>query len=214
MLRSLRQPLVALLTALIIAPVLFSVQATSQTRANDDVLNRLRATYASLDGLQATFTQRVGNATLEGTIILSGDRYRLEAGDQTLVTDGTTAWAYSRSDNQVLVNHHIDDVTAFTPSTFFTEYPDRFRVEVTGQETLNGVRHDVLRLTPREADLNVREVTLFVRNTDALPTRVRLVDAGGSAMEFQLRDIQKNPRLTPDTFRFTPPAGAEVIDMR
>jgi outer membrane lipoprotein carrier protein len=205
--------LAALLAALFILPVLFSGQAAAQS-TSDEVLQRLRAAYGSLEALRADFVQTAGSATIQGTIVLSGDRYRIEMPGQVLVTDGSTAWAYSSDDNQVLVNDHTADAQAFTPSTFFTQYPERFRVEVTGSENLGGVRHDVLQLTPRQADPYVRDVVLYVRSSDSLPTRVHLVDNGGATMSFELRNIERNPRIATDTFTFRAPAGAEVVDLR
>lgn len=208
-------PFALLLAALVALPVLFAGQAHAQAQdRSSDVLARLRASYAQVQALRAEFTQEVAGARLEGTLLLQGDRYRIETPEQVLVTDGTTAWAYSRDDRQVLINHAVEDVTAFSPSTFFTRYPDRFNVRVTGTETLNGARHDVLRLTPREAGAPVREVTLYVRASDSLPTRVRVLDGSGTTLVFDLRNIERNPRLPEGAFRFTPPPGAEVVDLR
>jgi outer membrane lipoprotein carrier protein len=191
----------------------FVPQALAQSDSND-VLNRLRVAYSSMDALRADFTQSVGSSSMEGTITLQGDKYRIETSDQVLVTDGNTAWAYTRDDNQVLINDYIEDVTAFAPSAFFTRYPDRFDIRVTDSETIRGARHDVLQLTPRTPDPNVREIRLFVRASDSLPARLRLVDSNGTVLTFDLRNIERNPRLATDTFQFRAPAGAEVVDLR
>lgn len=192
--------------------VSFAGQASAQ--AGGDVLDRLRARYESLDALSAQFTQRIGEATMEGTLVLRGDAYRIETDDQTLVTDGITSWVYSKTDRQVLVNDAIADETAFSPADFFAHYPDRFDVQVSGQETIGGERYDRLRLTPRNDDAFLEEVTLFVRGSDTLPTRVRIVDGNGTTVVFDLRGVEVNPRLADDAFRFVPPPGAEVVDLR
>ena len=192
--------------------VLFAGQAEAQRSA--DVLDRLRDRYASLDALRADFVQTVGNATMEGTIALRGDAYRIETADQTLVTDGATAWVYSKPDRQVRVNDAVADETTFSPADFFTNYPDRFTVTASGIETIDGVRHERLRLVPKSRDAFLREVTLFVRSADALPTRVVIEDGNGTRMAFDLRDVEVNPRLGADTFRFVPPAGTDVVDLR
>ncbi len=204
----------ALLAAVLLVPVLFSGQAEAQSRSAEDVLQRLRSTYSSVDAMRASFTQQIGEHAMSGTITLQGDRYRIETADQVLVSDGRTAWAFSRLDNQVLVSDHSDEAAAFAPGAFFTQYPDRFRVSVTGSESIGGTRHDVVQLTPRDADMPVRQVTLYVRSSDSIPTRVRVLDGAGSTMVFSLDQIQRNPRLANDTFRFTAPSGAEVIDLR
>lgn len=194
--------------------VLLAGQAQAQSRAASEVLERVRAAYAATDALRAAFTQEVAGARLEGTLLLQGDRYRIETADQVLVSDGRTAWAYSRPDNQVLISRVDDDALALSPNAFFTRYPDEFHVQVRGTETLGGVRHDVLHLTPRQRNAFVREVTLHVRSSDGMPTRARVVDGNGTVMTFTLRNLERNPRLAADAFRFTPPPGAEVVDLR
>lgn len=202
-----------LLGLLALVAVLTAGQAHAQN-GGDDILDRLRERYESTDALRARFTQTVGDASMEGTLILRGDAYRIEMADQTLVTDGTTSWVYSKPDRQVLVNDAIADETAFSPADFFTHYPDRFAVTVAGSETIGGVRHDRLTLTPKSEDTFLREVTLYVRTSDALPTRVQIVDGNGTRVAFDLRDVEVNPRLSADVFRFVAPEGAEVVDLR
>ena len=197
---------------LALVAVLFAGQVHAQS--SDDILDRLRDRYESTDALRARFTQSIGDASMEGTLTLRGDAYRSETGDQILVTDGTTAWVYSAPDEQVLVNDAVKDETAFSPADFFTNYPDRFDVEVIGSESIDGARHDKLKLTPKNDDAFLREVTLFVRSADALPTRVQIVDGNGTRVGFDLRDVELNPRLGSDVFRFVAPAGTEVVDLR
>ena len=202
----------AFLAFVLFATVLSAGQVSAQS--GDGILDRLRARYESTDALRAHFTQTVGSASMEGTLTMRGDAYRIETGDQTLVTDGTTAWVYSKSEKQVLVNDAVADETAFSPADFFTNYPDRFDVTVQGSESIGGVRHDRLKLTPKESGSFLREVTLFVRASDALPTRVQIVDGNGTRVAFDLRDVEVNPRLSNDVFRFVAPQGAEVVDLR
>lgn len=202
----------SLLAVFALAIVLFAGQSRAQS--GDDLLDRLRERYESTDALRAHFVQTIGDATMEGTLVLSGDAYRIDTADQTLVTDGETAWVYSKLDQQVLVNDAIEDETAFSPADFFTNYPDRFDVAVIGTEEIDGTRHDKLRLTPNNADAFLREVTLFVRSTDALPTRVQIVDGNGTRVAFDLQDVEVNPTLSSDVFRFVAPSGVEVVDLR
>ena len=195
---------------------LLTVAFTGQARAQDAdaVLDRLRERFETTDALRARFSQTVGAQTTAGTVVLSGDRYRIETPQQTLVTDGETAWAYTARDNQVLVNDVLEDETAFSPTAFFTRYPDRYDVTLRGSESLDGVRHDVLRLRPTTDEAFVEEVTLWVRQRDALPTRIRVVDRNGTELLFELDDVEVNPPLAADTFRFTPRPGTEVVDLR
>lgn len=195
--------------------VLFGGQARAQKPADADaVLARLKATYGSVESLRATFRQTVGGAEQAGTVLLQDRRYRIETPGQVLATDGETSWIYSRADAQVLVNDYVEDETAFSPTDFFTRYPDRFHVAHDRRAQRQGTAHDVLRLTPKQPGAFVEQVVLWVRATDGLPTRVEVRDGNGTEMAFELDAIEVNPKLAPGAFRFTAPAGVEVVDLR
>ncbi len=200
-----------LFAALLVAAVSFAGQARAQ---DSDLLDRLRMRYETTEALRARFTQTAGEATMQGTLVLRGDAYRIETPDQVLVTDGTTSWVYAKADGQVLVNDAVADETTFSPADFFTHYPDRFDLRPDSSEVRGGVRYDVLRLTPKSRDAFLREVRLWVRAADTLPTRVEITDGNGTRVEFDLYDVEVNPPLRGDLFRFVPPPGAEVVDLR
>ncbi len=60
----------------------------------------------------------------------------------------------------------------------------------------------------------MRDATLYVRSSDAIPTRVRVRDTNGTLHAFDLSRVQLNPSLPASTFAFTPPRGTEVVDLR
>jgi outer membrane lipoprotein-sorting protein len=73
-----------------------------------EVLEKVRTAYASIKDAELHFSQRTkfSLSKLEqrgsGILYLKKDnKYRLETGDQTIVTDGNTVWRYSVSTNQV-----------------------------------------------------------------------------------------------------------------
>jgi outer membrane lipoprotein-sorting protein len=62
--------------------------------------------------------------------------------------------------------------------------------------------------------MSVRDATLYVRSSDAVPTRVRVHDTNGGTLAFDLRNVQRNVSLPASTFRFSAPSGTEVVDLR
>ncbi len=89
-----------------------------------------------------------------------------------------------------------------------------FRVTAATKARIGGVAHDVLTLRPRQAGLSVRDATLYVRSSDAVPTRVRVHDVNGGTLAFDLREVRRNAPLAASTFRFAAPRGTEVVDLR
>ena len=79
---------------------------------------------------------------------------------------------------------------------------------------IGGVPHHLLKLTPKDAASLFKTVTLWVRASDALVTRLEVDDQNGASHRFDLSNIERNPALPAGTFSFAAPAGAEVTDLR
>jgi outer membrane lipoprotein-sorting protein len=194
------------------APALLAGPADAQSA--DAIAQRLRQQYRSVRSLQADFTQVLGGQTLRGTVAVAGDAFRIELPDQTLVSDGRTLWSYSSEDNQVVVQDYRPQDMGFSVGQLLTDWTRQFRVTGASRATVSGVAHDVLALVPREAGSSVRDATLYVRSSDAVPARLRVHDVSGHTLAFDLRNVRLNGRLASGTFTFRTPAGAEVVDLR
>ena len=200
------------LLALALVAAVLVPQAQAQTP--EAIARGLQQRYGTAETLRAQFVQTAGGQRLQGTISARGDAFRLDLGSQVLVTDGGTLWSYSRDDEQVVVQDYEPARVGFSVGQLFTDYLDVFRVTGAAKATIGGVRHDVLTLRPRQSGMSVRDATLYVRSSDAVPTRVRVHDTNGGTLAFDLRDVQRNVRLPASRFRFDAPRGTEVVDLR
>ncbi|MEM6785620.1 MAG: outer membrane lipoprotein carrier protein LolA [Bacteroidota bacterium] len=200
-----------LLAFLVAAPV--GAQSPNEVPDAQAVLDRIDRTYQTLRAVKASFSQHIGGQTLEGTLAVQGDQFRVELPGQTIVSDGETAWSYSESDNTVLISRVADDPAFFSPGELFLRYPERFDIEVVERTTWNGVLMDVLALSPKNTADEVEAATLYVRASDGVPVRVE-VRSLGQSVTIGLSDIRLNPRLDASQFTFRVPRGAEVIDLR
>ena len=199
---------------LLSAVVLTTGQAHAQTRSPDAVARQLVERYGSASSMRAAFTQTVGAQRLSGTLSVRDDAFRLDLDEQTLVTDGETLWSYSKPDRQVVVQDYDPGEVGFSVGQLFTNYLDVFRATGATRATIAGVRHDVLTLRPRERGLSVRDVTLYVRSSDGVPTRVRVHDTNGGTLAFDLQNIERDVRFPASTFQFEAPRGTETVDLR
>ena len=199
---------------LLAAGVLFAGQADAQARSPEAVARQLLDRYGAATSMRAEFTQSVGQQRLAGTISVRGDAFRLDLSEQTLVTDGETLWSFSKPDRQVVVQAYDPGEVGFSVGQLFTDYLEVFRATGATRATIAGVRHDVLTLRPRERGMSVRDVTLYVRSSDGVPTRVRVHDTNGGTLAFDLNDVERNVRFPASTFRFAAPRGTEVVDLR
>ncbi|OZC03569.1 LolA family protein [Rubricoccus marinus] len=194
------------------AGVLFAGQASAQNA--DAVARRLQSKYANINTLAADFTQTAGGQTLRGQISVRDEAFRLQLPGQTLVTDGSTLWSYSESEEQVVIQDYDPSDVGFQIGQLFTDYLSVFRATGASRAKIGGVDHDVLALRPREAGSSVRDVTVYARSSDGVPTRIRVHDVNGATLAFDLKNVRLNPSLPASTFRFTAPRGTETVDLR
>lgn len=193
--------------------VLLAGQVDAQT-SPEAIARQLQERYGAIESLRASFVQTAGSQRLQGTLSVRDDAFRLDLGSQVLTTDGATLWSYSRDDEQVVVQDYDPARVGFSVGQLFTDYLSVFRVTGASRATIGGVRHHVLTLRPRESGSTVRDATLYVRASDAVPTRVRVHDTNGGTLAFDLRDVERNANLAASTFRFDAPRGTEVVDLR
>lgn len=198
--------------------VVFNGQST--VFAQDELIGQLRAKYDQVELMRANFTQKItspfGEALPEnrGTLVLEGDRYRVETELQTFVTNGETTWIYDASEKQVLINDFVDDASTFSISRFLDNFHTEYEVLGTTLNYYQGTRHHELQLKSLVNEAFFKEVTLWVRDNDRVITRLSVVDANDAILDFDLDAIEINPYLEGDPFTFTPPDDAEIIDLR
>ena len=195
------------------ASVLAGGRAEAQA-SPESVARDLQARYGQIESLRARFVQTAGGQKLRGTLSVRDAAFRLDLGDQVLVTDGQTMWSYSEPDRQVVVQGYDPARVGFSVGQLFTDYLSVFRATGATRARIGGVAHTVLTLRPRESGSTVRDVTLYVRQSDAVPTRVRVHDTSGGTLAFDLEDVDRAARLPASTFRFAAPRGTEVVDLR
>lgn len=200
--------------------VLFVAPKATHAQEADEILRRLEEKYQATQALKADFTQTTTSAfsdaarTFRGTLLLQGDRYRVETDQQTVVTNGETTWIYTPAREQVIISDYEKDETAFVPSEFFYHYHDRFAV--TSMETVEqkGTTYYILQMKPEKANAFYRAITLRVRARDALITRLKVKNANGTQMVFDLGNVEFGPPISASAFTFSPPSEAEIIDLR
>ncbi|PQJ34038.1 cell envelope biogenesis protein LolA [Salinibacter sp. 10B] len=185
-------------------------------------LAEVQDAYNALDGLQASFTQVIssdfaGDTTqVKGSVLLSGNKYRVETPDQIVTTNGTTTWIYTPTDSQVVLNDADRGESTVTPETFLTASADQYAVQSSSTTSRLGTSHWTLHLEATRSSSRFREATLWVRQSDRLVTRMRATDRNGSTLDLRLTDISLNPDVLRENnpFSFSPPPNVEVIDLR
>ncbi len=200
------------------------LSVTSSAFYGDDaagILDKLRSKYGSIRDANVRFTQHVlfgvtkSEQNFTGVFMMrKGNCYRIEMEQQTIVTDGKTVWSYSVPNNQVLIDKFKDDPRSYTPDRVLVDLPENSATTLLGKESVGKTECDVLKLVPNNPKSSVLWMKVWVDEDEWLAKKIQVMDVSENLTTYTINSIAINKGLPDSTFHYTPPPGAEVIDVR
>ncbi|WP_394005120.1 outer membrane lipoprotein chaperone LolA [Luteimonas sp. WGS1318] len=184
-----------------------------------DARPQLEQFTRGLKGLEAQFTQQVadGNGRVResssGMLALSTPRlFRWEyvkPYPQLIVADGRTVWVYD-PDLQQVTRRSQGSQEQDSPLAALID-PGRLDRDfnVTEAGTSGGLSW--LELRPKRSDNAAFERARLGFGSDGTPSRMEIHDTLGQRTTIGFSGWKRNPTFARDTFRYTPPAGVDVV---
>jgi len=174
--------------------------------------------FTDLKSFEARFVQRLFNAELEleeessGVIkIQRPNRFYLQYRqpyEQLYIADGKQLWSYDTDLEQVIVKQQ-QNLLRDTPAMILSD-PQNLQRQYRIEQHRDDDDLTWFRLIPKSSENQFEEVQL---GFDAQQIRImELKDGFGRITRLEFADIKRNPSFSADTFRFTPPAGVDVIE--
>lgn len=190
------------------------------TQAVEDLQSTLRA----IKQFAANFSQ----STLDGagSVLQSVDgfmqvakpgklRWKTEGVyEQLVISDGTSIWIYDADLEQVSIKN-MDNRLSETPALLLggdvSAIDEDFMIS-----KVDGGKGVLFILQPKDSSqlFDSLEVRFNTSQTPSVLTDMVIRDASGQITSIQFYNVQNNPELKDDLFRFDPPAGVDVIDGR
>jgi len=186
-----------------------------------DVLEKVRRKYDSIRDAELKFSQRVTfertrlSQTIPGTLVMKkGNHYRLEVGEQTIVTDGVTVWSHSRGTNQVIIDRFKMSEGSLSPERILTGTPEGFAASILGNERLGSTDVIALKLVPKDEQSFLTELKLWIDHDTWFIRKAEIIDVSGKKTAYEIEDIKMNSGVSDTIFSYDPPEGVDVIDLR
>lgn len=183
--------------------------------ANADAAESLRAFVRDVKSGRSAFTQTVTSPDGARQKVSSGqfsfvrpDRFRFEYTKpypQTIVGDGQKVWMYDPDLAQVTVRP-LGQALGNTPAALLTGSSIEKTFELKNQPDRDGL--EWVRATPREAGGTVQWLQAGFRGRALVA--VEIADSFGQRSLLRFEQMATEVTLPPETFRFTPPPGADV----
>jgi outer membrane lipoprotein carrier protein len=193
------------------APALFSTAALAAST------EALKAFLTQTSTAKGRFAQMVLDKNMKmlqqstGTMQFSRPgKFRWEYNkpyEQIIVGDGSKLWIYDKDLNQV-TERKLDKALGASPAALLAGSN-----EIEKSYTLNNIGNqeglDWLEAIPKSKDTAFERVRLGFSKTGLEAMELR--DQFGQVTVIKFADLERNPKLAPDAFTFTPPKGADII---
>jgi outer membrane lipoprotein-sorting protein len=173
----------------------------------------ISATYAStLIDLQADM--RIEQA---GDVLIEGDRYRLNLGDYTIISDGRTVWTLETDMGEC----YIDDAEEISddgmdPSKMFTIWESGFQKTWKGEVDLDGQELVRIDLYPEDKSASYHTIQLWIDEGRRQMVQLLVKGRDGSDVRYLVTRFETDLKLPENSFSFDPAAHPDVqlIDNR
>jgi outer membrane lipoprotein carrier protein len=202
------------------ALVLLAVLQAGAFPAHANAVDQLRSFLSQTKTARGEFTQRVTGAkaavpqTSSGRFVFQRPgkfRWVYEKPyEQVLVADGEKLYLYDKDLNQVTVKPIVAALPASPASILFGTDDFERDFEVKDAGTREGLAW--IEARPRAKDSQFERIAIGFR--DGLPLALELTDSFGQTSLLRFARVERNPKVDAQAFRFTPPAGADVLEER
>jgi outer membrane lipoprotein carrier protein len=126
---------------------------------------------------------------------------------QLIVGDGSRVWIYDEDLKQVTVKK-LDQALGSTPAALLAGNNEAMRAfKLSDRGSREGL--EWLEALPRDKEGNFEKVRMGFSSSGL--EVMELVDSFGQTTVLRFASFERNPKLDPGLFRFSPPKGADVI---
>ena len=215
-------PVILLLFGLSAAPA----QSPEVVKA-ERILNQVSEKTQSYNSIKASFTFTLENLesnmtdTHEGSILLSGDKYKATLMNVDSYFNGKTLWTHLKEVGEVNIsNPDTSDNATLSPSNIFNIYKEGFRYMYSdlyaGEDTIDGNPVDVVDLFPENRDKPYSRIKLYIKKDNRHIAKVSQIGKDGNNYIIDIKHMKTNVPCDPSMFSFDKKKhpDVDVIDMR
>lgn len=208
--------------SLIINFLPFNLSAQVNDTKARAILDEVVTKSKTYESIKAEFTYRLENKSnkvtdsYNGTVLIKGDRYKLNIAGQTVIFNKNTTWTYIKSANEVQINSMEDNEDAVTPNRIFNgSYLKDFKPKLISESAKDGKTIQVIDLTPNKGK-SFFKVRIEIDKTLKTIVSFAVYDKNGSIYSYKINKFIPNAKLADTEFIFNAKdyPGAEINDMR
>lgn len=210
-----------MILALIMLPANVAAQQDPEAAA---ILERLSEKTRSGSGIMIDFSvkledrQRGITDSFEGSILMHGEKYKLELLDTETYFDGKSVYTFLKDVNEVMISDpEEDEANIFSnPLTLMTLYERNFRFRLRGEISSGGKTLYEIDLHPEEREVEFHTIKLFIGKEKTQIDSAVISGKDGTIYTLKVENFVEDVNVTETDFTFDPEKhpGVEIIDLR
>lgn len=187
------------------------------------ILDQVSAKFKTYKSLAANFSYQIKNkagkvmATKKGTVQMKGDRYAINLGGNTIISDGTTVWNYDPAAKEVTVNSVSSSENTITPQKLFTDFYNKdFKYVLDKDDKVGNVPVNKVVMQPLDRSKPIERLYLAIDKATKNIISTTIVEKSGNRYVYNLSNLKPNAQIADATFTFDKAKypGVEVVDLR
>ena len=210
-------------TVLLFGGFLALTAQSPEVQKAERILDQVSETTQSYKSIKADFTFTLENIesgtenTHEGSIILSGEKYKASVMNVDSYFNGETLWTHLKEVGEVNIsNPDPQDDETLSPANIFNIYKEGFRYMFAGEDTIDGQPVNVVDLFPEDRDKSYSRIKLYVRKDNDHIAKISQIGKDGNNYIINIKNMKTNVPCESSMFIFDEEENPDiqVIDMR
>lgn len=194
-----------------------------QDKKAKQILDKLSAKTRSYSAIKTDFSyslvnkDRKINKVQNWKLWLKGDAYRLDMGDQLLISDGKVVWKILKADKEVEISLPTSGDDALNPKNVFTMYEKGFKNKYVKEGKVGTKAVHIIELyplAPKTKDYNT--IRLYIDKSLMQVVKSEIIGNNGNLYTYDIKKFTVNETTAAGFFSFskTEFPGFEVNDLR
>lgn len=195
-----------ILLGLFVSPILFS-----QTNKAISYLDNMQKKYKSLAGFTASFSLAADGSTINGSISVKGNSYKLNLGGQEIFNNGVEVSTYFKELNEVTISAYDPSEDELSPAKIYSIDKSQFNISLVKEDATTAQ----VQLIPKKS-ATVSKIVLTIEKSSHFVKSWTVTEKSGKKQLFKLTKMNTQVKFGPESFKFSTKShpGVEVNDLR
>lgn len=197
-------------------------QKSTSDKSADKLLSTISKRYKAFKSIKADFVYTVESKVdkavekQNGTLLVKGNKFKLDIAGQTIICDNTTLWTYSAQVNEVQVSNYNPKEGVIRIDDIFTMYNKGFISKIAEEKKEGGKELIIVELVPTNKKRNYFKIKLTIDKVNQTILKSVVYDKNGTLHTYAITNQVPNLKVDDKTFTFDKAKypKVEVIDLR